>query len=206
MKINALFSPNNVRLWLLVLLSGLAALASYWALEIVLSHNPPSVAALRTRPDYWVEDFNFVKMLPTGQNDYRIVGSRLVHFPSDDHLEVALPIMSNLDPERSPMTTRAQRAIIKNVADQSDSEVHLYEKVVVSRPKSAKAQHLQLNTEYLLAYPDQHRIETSLAVSILSGDTTTTGVGLKADDETQHMEILSNVYSIVPPRAAPKRK
>ena len=206
MKFSALFSPNNIRLWLLVLLAGMAALASYWALEIVLSHSTATAVAVRTRPDYWVENFNFVKILPSGQNDYRIVGTRMVHFPSDDHMEVSLPVMTNLDPERLLMTTRSERGEIMHVSSQSESTVHLYDKVMVNRPKTAQSDHLQLNTEYLLVYPDRHRMETSLPVTILSGDTTTTGVGMKADNETQRMEILSNVYSIVPPRAEQKRK
>jgi len=206
MKFSALFTPNKLRLWLLVALVGLASLASYWVLEIVLSHNPGAAVAVRTRPDYWVENFNFVKMLPTGQNDYRIVGNMLTHYPSDDHAEVILPVITNLDPERAPMTTRSERGILKNLANKSENEVHLYEKVVVNRPKTVKSDHLQLNTEYLLAYPEKHTMETNLAVEILSGDTVTTGVGLKGNNDTQQMEILSNVYSIVPPRAVPKRK
>ncbi len=206
MKFSALLSPNKLRLWLLVVLVGLASLASYWALEIVLSHNPANAVPVRTRPDYWVENFNFVKMLPSGQNDYRIVGAMLVHYPSDDRAEVTLPVITNLAPERLPMTTRSERGIVKNLANKTENEVHLYEKVVVNRPKTANSERLQLNTEYLLAYPDRHTMETNLPIEILSGDTITTGVGMKANNETQQMEVLHNVYSIVPPRAVPKRK
>jgi lipopolysaccharide export system protein LptC len=83
--------------------------------------------------------------------------------------------------------------------------VHLYEKVVMNRPKTDQAEHLQLNTEYLLAYPDKHTMETDLPVEILSGDTVTTGVGMRANNETQQMQILADVHSIVPPRKDPKR-
>lgn len=204
MKINVLFSPNNLRLWLLVLLAGLAALASYWVLEIIRSHNPGDAQAVRTRLDYWVENFNFIKMLPSGQNDYRLVGTKLVHYPNDDHADVTLPVMTNLDPARLPMTVRSERGVVKNIADQPNNEVHLYEKVVMNRPKTVQAEHLQLNTEYLLAYPDKHTMETDLPVEILNGDTVTTGIGMKANNETQQMEILSNVYSIIPPRKEQK--
>jgi len=206
MKFSAFISPNNIRLWLLVAVVGLAALASYWALEIIRGHDVNATKAVRTRPDYWVENFNFVKMLPSGQNDYRIVGTRMDHYPDDDHAEVSMPVITNLDPDRLPMTTRAQRGIVKNIANKAENEVHLYETVVVNRPKTAQSQHLQLNTEYLVAYPEKHTMETSLPVEILSGDTVTTGVGMKANNETQQMEILSNVQSIIPPRTATKRK
>jgi len=206
MKISSLLSPNNVRLWLLVVFVGLLALASYWVLEIIQSNKSGNGQEVRTRPDYWVENFNFVKMLPNGQNDYRIVGTKLVHYPADDHADVTLPVMTNLDPTRLPMTTRSERGVVKNIANQSENEVHLYEKVVVNRPKTDKSDRLQLNTEYLLAYPDKHTMETNLPVEILSGDTITTGVGMKANNETQQMEILADVYSIVPPRKEKKRQ
>jgi lipopolysaccharide export system protein LptC len=206
MNFNAFFSPTNVRLWLLVLFAGLAALASYWALEIVRGIDTGGTAAVRTRPDYWVENFNFVKMLPGGQYDYRIIGTKLVHFPNDDHAEVTLPVVSNLDPDRLPMTTRSERGVIKNVADRSNSEVHLYEKVVVDRPKSNQGEHLQLNTEYLLVYPDKHTMETDLPVRILSGDTITTGIGMKANNDTQQSEIFRDVQTIIPPRPEQNRK
>jgi len=206
MKISVLLSPNNLRLWLLVLLVGLLSLASYWVLEIVNNSNGSGAQEVRTRPDYWVENFNFVKMLPSGQNDYRIVGSKLVHYPNDDHADVTLPVMSNLDPARLPMTSRSERGVIKNIANQSENEVHLYEKVVVNRPKTDQSNHLQLNTEYLLAYPDKHTMETDLPVKIISGDTVTTGVGMKANNETQQMEILADVHSIIPPRTEQKTR
>lgn len=206
MKISTLLSPNNVRLWLLVLFVGLVALASYWVLEIVRSSNPNNAPKVRTRPDYWVENFNFVKMLPNGQNDYRIIGTKLVHYPNDDHADVTLPVITNLDPTRLPMTTRAERGVVKNIANQSANEVHLYDKVVVNRPKTDKSNRLQLNTEYLLAYPDKHTMETNLPVEILSGDTITTGVGMRANNETQQIEILADVHSIVPPRKEQNRQ
>jgi lipopolysaccharide export system protein LptC len=200
MKLSVLFSPNNLRLWLLVLLVGLGALASYWVLEIVRSHNTVATDEVRTRPDYWVDNFNFVKMLPNGKNDYRIVGTKMVHFPSDDHAEVTLPVITNLDPDRLPMTSRSERATVTNISNQPESDVHMYEKVVVDRPKTLQADHLQLNTEYLLLHPDKHTMETNLPVEILSGDMTTTGVGMKANNDTQQMEIFADVYTIIPPR------
>ena len=159
---------------------------------------------IRNRPDYFVENFNFVKMTPGGQNKYRIVGTKLTHYPNDDHADVTLPVITNLDPTQPQITARAQRATIKNIADQTENEVHLYEKVIVNRPKTNKTEHLQLNTDYLLSYPDKHTSETNFPVEIISGDTVTTGVGMKVNDATQQIQILNNVYSVIPPRPEQK--
>ncbi len=194
------FTPDKFRLWLLVLLVGLTSLASYWILEIVRSRDIGESKPVRTRPDYYVDHFNFIKMLPSGQSKYRIVGERLDHYPDDDHADVSLPVMTNLDPGQPPLTIRSERGMIKNIANQTENEVHLYEKVVVIRPKTAETDHLQLNTDYLLAYPDKSIIETNLPVEIHAGDTVTTGVGMTANNVTQEMHILSQVHSVVPPR------
>jgi lipopolysaccharide export system protein LptC len=200
MKANVLFEPDNIRLWLLVLFAGLASLTSYWALEVVRSQDADDNQKIRTRPDYWVENFNFVKVLPNGQNDYRIVGAKLVHYPNDDHADITLPVAANLNPARLPMTIRSERGVINHIANQAKSEIRLYEKVVLDRPKTEQSNHVQLNTDYLLIYPDKHTMETNLPITILSGATITTGIGMKANDETQQMEILNDVHSMIPPR------
>ena len=206
MKISALFSPDKLRLWLLVLFVGVLTLASYWILELVRSHDKTGTQTVRTRPDYYVDNFNFVKMQPNGQNKYRIVGTKLVHYPNDDHADVTLPVITNLDPDSPPMTARSERGVVHNIANQSENEVHLYDNVVVNRPKSEKSDHLQLNTEYLIAYPDKNIMKTDLPVKLITGDTITTGVGMMANNDTQQMEIYKNVYSIIPPRTEQKRK
>jgi lipopolysaccharide export system protein LptC len=203
--LDTLFAPNKLRRWLLVLLVGFATLASYWALEIIRSQGGAGAKSERTRPDYFVENFNYVKMLPSGQSQYRIVGTKLFHYSNDDHADVTLPVITNLDPTRPSMTARSERAVLKNIANQTEHEVHLYEKVVLNRPKTATAEHLKLNTEYLLAYPDKDTAETHLPVQILSGDSVTTGVGMKANNATQEIEILKDVYTIIPPQTAQKK-
>ena len=206
MKLNALLSSSRLRLWLLVLLVGLLTLASYWVLEIVRTHEAAVASALRTRPDYWVENFNYIKILPNGKNDYRIVGSYLEHFPDDDHANIKLPVMTNLNTERPPLTARSERGMITNISSDIDSEVHLYEKVEVNRPQTSLSSHMQLDTEYLLAHPHLHTMETNLPVKIVSGDTITTGIGMQANNDTQQMQVLHDVASTVPSRTAQHKK
>lgn len=206
MKIKSLFTSDKLQLWLLVLLVGLLSLASYWVREIVNSHANKVVKVARTRPDYYIDNFNFVKMLPDGKGKYRVVGSKLVHFPSDDHADVTQPVISNLDIAQPPLTVRANRGVVKNIADKAENEVHFYDKVIVDRPKTTLDEHLRLNTDYLLAYPDKNTMETDFPVELLYGTTVTTGVGMKANNATQHIEILKDVHSIFPPTVSPNSK
>jgi lipopolysaccharide export system protein LptC len=202
---NSHFALNKLRRWLLVFLVGLTTLASYWVLEIIRSQPGEVAQVVRTRPDYFVENFNFVKMLPNGQNKYRLVGTKLMHYPEDDHADITLPVITSLDPAQPLMTVRSDRAVVKNIANRTEAEVHLYENVVLNRPKTDKVDHLQLNTEYILAYPDKDTAETNLPIEIIAGDTVTTGVGMKANNAAQEMEILHDVYSIIPPHIDQKK-
>jgi lipopolysaccharide export system protein LptC len=200
MRIRSLvFAPNQLRRWLLVLLLGLLALASYWVLEITRNAGD-SGDTVRTRPDYFVENFNFVKIPPPGKTKFRIVGTKLVHYPHDDRADITLPVVTSLDVTQPSMTAHAKRGTVKNSADYANSEVHLYDNVVLDRAKTKKTEHLELNTDYLLAYPDKNTMETDFPVEIITGDKVTTGVGLKANNATQQIEILKNVTSVIPPR------
>lgn len=197
--LNLFLAPNKFRRWLFVFLIGLITLTSYWALEIIRNQQNAGTKLTATRPDYFVENFNFVKMLPNGQSKYRVIGAKLVHYRFDDHTDVNLPVLTNLDPAQLPLTIRSGRAMIKNSPGKTEDEVHLYDKVVLDRPKSTKAEHLQLKTDYLLVYPDKHTAETKFPVEISTTSTTTTGIGMKANNAAQEIQILKNVYSVILP-------
>ncbi len=200
MKLSALFTPDRFRLWLMVLLVGLLSLGSYWILEVVRNSEKNKIAhAVRTDPDYFVEQFNFLKMTSTGQSKYRIAGNKLLHYPGDDSYEIILPVITNLSPLQDPMDIHAQRAIVNNKANQSESEVHLYGNVIVDRPQNIKSKHVQLRTEYLLVYPDKDVMQTDKAVELTIDNIITTGVGMHADNKTQQIQIFNNVTSIIPP-------
>jgi lipopolysaccharide export system protein LptC len=205
MKLSALNLPGVLptrkswQRWLLVLFVGLISLASYWMLEIVRSHIQGEQNAPPTRPDYYVENFTSVKLLSDGQGKYRVEGARLVHYSSDDHADLTHPIFSNLDSSEPLTTVRANRGVIKHISSQIDTEIHLYDEVHVNRPATNSSKPLQLNTDYLLIFPDKNTMETSFPIEIISGKNITRGVGMKANTDAEQLEILSKVYSILAP-------
>ena len=202
MKFSALLTPDRFRLWLMVLLVGVFSLGSYWILEVVRSRaTTATVHRTRTEPDYFIENFHFIKMTTTGQNKYRIAGARLIHYPGDDSYEISLPVITNLNPDQDPMDIHARRAVIRNKADQPDNEVHLYDNVIVDRPASIRSSHFQLLTDYLLIYPNQDTMQTDKSVEIRLGNTITRGTGMLANNATQQIQLLSNVSSVIPPRS-----
>src|SRR4051812_47560099 len=144
-------AANRFRLGILIALAGALALGSFWVLEVMRkSLNDSTPQPIRTRPDYFVEKFNFVRMAKTGIAQYNISGEKLVHNPVDDSHEIKLPDVNSLSKERPPMTLRSERAIV----DRDSSQVHMYDHVQVDRPETPANQAFHLASEYLLLLPD----------------------------------------------------
>ena len=141
----------------LLMLAVVLALGSFWLLEVRRkSGKEAGPAAARVEPDYYVENFNFVRLSATGEAQYNISGKRMVHNPADDTHTVDQPVVNSLTHERPPMTARAERAWI----EQEGSKVHMYDQVRIDRPKTATASRFHLESDYLLVLPDEDIMRT----------------------------------------------
>jgi lipopolysaccharide export system protein LptC len=188
---------NRLRLLVLFLMALSLALGSFWLLE-VLRRNVDSSGpdAVRTDPDYYVDNFNFVRTSKIGQARYSIAGVRLTHFPKEDTYEITLPVMKSLNPEKPSITMVAQRA----TANSDASKVEMFTDVNADRPLSKFAPHFHLKSEYLEVFPDDDVVQTNLAVDIVQGNAEALGVGMYANDATLHFILFNNVHTIAQPR------
>lgn len=192
-------SSDRVRLAMFVVLAIALALGSFWILEVVrkgLNESMPNIP--RNEPDYYVEQFKFVRMTHTGQVHYAISGARLTHNPQDSSFEIQQPIITSLSDNQPPITARADRA----VSEQSNSKVHLYDNVIVNRPASGTTEHFQFKSDYMLALPDDDVVQTDKPVNIALGTSTLTGTGMYANNATREFKLMSKVHGFYqPPRA-----
>ena len=191
-------SPGRLRLAILMLAAvALASGSSLWLLE-VLRHgmNNGASDALRSDPDYVVEDFNFVRTAKTGQARYSISGVRLNHFPKEDNFQIDLPIVKSLSVDRPSITMRAQRAL----ANSDASDVQMFDDVQVDRPESKFAPHFHLTTEYLQFFPDDDVMRTDKAVDITQGSTKITGEDLYANNATLVYTLGRKVHAVTQPQ------
>ncbi len=98
-------TAHRLRLALMLALVGALALGSFWVLEVMrksAEDGMPPIA--RSEPDYYVENFSFVKMSPTGSARYQISGQRLTHYPLDDSYEIRQPRVHSMSETGQPMT------------------------------------------------------------------------------------------------------
>jgi lipopolysaccharide export system protein LptC len=186
----------------LALLGGGAVLAllSFWALEMTRrsGEDIPAEKA-RSEPDYYIENFSYVKVTTSGTAEYVIKGKRLVHHPADDSSTIELPFVKSYSAEHPPMTLHARRA--KTNADHS--ELHLYEQVRMDRPEARGTDNLSVESEYMLVLPNTDQVKSDQRVVIKLGDSTLIGTGLLADNAKHQMTLLNKVSAAYPPPLRP---
>jgi len=182
----------------ILLLWMLFALGSFWLVQVVSRGDlDVRVDASNTEPDYFVERFSFVRMTAGGQPRYIISGDKLTHRPSDDTLDVVLPVVHTLAPGKPPMTMHAKTAHI----DQTSNVVDLKGDVDIRRPQLGAVQAMTLNTEALTVYTDEDRMQTAQPFELVIGSTTVAGVGMKANNATGQLDVQSKMALTFPPRA-----
>ena len=79
-------TADRIRVWLGVALLGLVMLGSFWIYEVMRrqSEDEAANAKNRSEPDYYVENFNFVRLSQSKQTNYRVTGEKLIHYPRED--------------------------------------------------------------------------------------------------------------------------
>lgn len=185
-------SARRVRLLLIIGMLTVLALGSFWVREVMrrgINDGFPETA--RQDPDYYIEKFMFIKMSRIGNVRYDIAGVRLTHYPLNDSYEIQQPILHGRSNPQSPMTMRAEKAIV----DEGNSKIHMMSKVQVDRPESAGAERFHLNSEYLLILPDDDVMQTDQAVDMTLGQSRMTGVGMSINNATREFRLLNQAHA-----------
>ncbi len=175
---------------LLLAFGSLLAAISFWALEVAQRGGDearPQTA--RTEPDYFIEDFSYTRLAPNGKAQYLITGKKLVHYPADDSNVIEHPTVRSFSAKSSPMTLQAQRAKITK----QQRELHLYDGVRLERPQARGADTLVVESDYMLALPDDDLVKTDRPVVIRVGESRLTGTGMVADNARHQLTLQSKV-------------
>lgn len=177
------------------------ALGSFWSLEVTRrSAQNTAPAAARSAPDYFIENFRFAKIAANGKAEYLITGELLTHYPLDDSNTIDNPLLKRFYDQRPPISVTAKRAKI----NKDQSEIHLYDQVKLEKPASPNSNSYLVESEYMLALPDDDLVKTDKPVMIRMGMSTLTGVGMIADNSKQALTLESNTHATYVP--APRRK
>ena len=194
-------TADRFRTWLAVIFLAVLALASFWILELMRRNDTEgnSRSSARSEPDYYVEKFSFIRLPNNGQANYHITGDKLSHQPQNDVFEIQQPRINSFDADKVPLNIRADKAIIEQKNMQitparADDQIHLQGNVQAERPESASSKYMILKSEYLLLLPNENKMKTDLAVSLITNNSEIHAIGMMADNVSQQIQLLSKVH------------
>ena len=166
------------------------AAISFWALEMTRrSGNDAKDQTQRTQPDYFVENFDYVKIGADGNAKIRMRGAKLIHHPKDDSSTVLQPLVVSYSEQRQPMTLRSDRLIVNG----DRSQLHFHENVKMEKPQARGNDTLFVESQYLLAMPNRDLVTTTQKATLTLGHSTLSGVGMIADNVHQTLSFQSAV-------------
>ena len=197
-------NADRIRVWLLVTIMGLIMLGSFWVYEVMRRNAELAAASnqVRSAPDYFVEQFNFVRLSQSGKTNYRVTGEKLTHFPKEDEFEIIQPRIVGIDQEQTPMNIRADRAVIKKRVKEAgqatpEDQIHMLGNVLVERSSVNKQAALKLETETLTLFPDSERMKTDAPVLMTTASAVLNALGLEANNATQKIDFPHRVTMVI---------
>jgi lipopolysaccharide export system protein LptC len=192
-------TAHRFRLSLGMIFVLMAALGSFYLLELLNRADEQLRADKRlNEPDYIIENFSFVRMTKEGKPSYIIGGDKLTHRPIDDSSEIDNPRVHSLSGEKPPMEIVADKARVED----TNSRVTLNGNVKIDRAASPQSQLLHLESEKLVIFPDEDRMETDQPVKLRLGNTTASANSMRANNATREMHLAGNGTLQIPPKAA----
>ncbi len=196
---------ERASLYLPVLLLGLLALATWWLVRNAPHpEQPQGPQAPRHEPDYYMRDFSVKSFEAEGRLGSELRGTRLLHFPDTDTLEIEQPRMRSVTEDGRVVTARAQRAL----SNADGSEVQLFGQASVVReplaqPGGVPTPRLEFAGEFLHAWTREERVRSDQPVTLRRGGDTFTADRLEYDHAAQVLELHGHVRGSLaapPPR------
>lgn len=176
-------------LLLLIAITATAAI-SFWALEMTRrSGNNVKDQTQRSQPDYYVENFDYVKIGADGNTTISMRGAKLTHHPQNDSSTVLQPLVVSYSKQHTPMTLRSDRLIVNG----DRSQLHFHDNVRMEKPEARGSDTLIVESQYLLAMPDRDLVTTTQKATLTLGHSTLSGIGMIADNAHRTLRFQSEV-------------
>lgn len=162
--------------------------ASAWGLSEFLQRSYTTDQGMAiSGPNAIVENARIVRSGPQGQPRFRLDAVLIEHSEKDDLSFFKEPRAFSLEPNKPPTQTQAVRAIVT----ENQNRVDLKGNVVITRPAFDNQPPLRITTDRATLYVEEERAITDAPVLVYRGPSTLQGIGMKLDQKTQKLEILS---------------
>ena len=177
-----------------IILFALLALAS-WALTQYLERaRPAPKSAQTTGPNAIIERPRIVRSDWQGRPQYRLEAERITMDESADETLLSRPTMISLAADKPRTILRAAQA----VTTEKQNRVDLSGDVVITRDAFAEQPPVRIETPRATMFIDEERAVTDAPVRVQRGLSTLEGVGMKFDQKSQNIDILSQSRMVLP--------
>ena len=182
---------DRITVIIAILLLAVVTATSYWY-SVNLRRSEPLPPRTPGSADVVVDGLVLTQFDAQGRARLKLLGQRLSHFPEHDDIEVAAPRLFSLRPDQPRIEVSARTARIENAAER----VHLKGDVVLYRAAIGAEPALRVDTEYLLALPDEDRYRTDRPVRIARGNSSATADAMDFDNVARTLELSGSVHTV----------
>ncbi|MEY2168121.1 MULTISPECIES: LPS export ABC transporter periplasmic protein LptC [unclassified Rhodanobacter] len=153
------------------------------------------------RSGYTLTDFKLWSYSPEGQLAFRMQAPQLERREGDESLYINSPVFDLAS--KKPGVPDWHGQSLYGWVDKSGSLIKLQGPVTMHRPAWADTTATDLVSSDVTVWPKENRMETAAPAQMTQGDSRMDGVGMRANLNDNHLELLDNVHATFPPR---KRK
>lgn len=147
-----------------------------------------------TGPNAVIENPKIVRTDARGQAQYRLTAKRIEHDDGRDRSVIDQPIMVSLLSDRPKTTIVADQAVATNHQNQIDLEGN----VVIQREAFDGQPPAKITTPRATLLLQEERATTDAPVLVQRGLSTLQGIGMRFDQKTQKIEIVSESRMVMP--------
>ncbi|MGY2485796.1 LPS export ABC transporter periplasmic protein LptC [Cupriavidus sp. CP313] len=188
-----------------LLLMAFVAGSTFWLVQINSPKEDPAAQSTRKHePDYFMDRFSATELAPDGSTKIRFTGDRMVHFEDDQTYEVTRPAMRAYEPDRPPVTARADMGRM----NAEGSVIDLYGNGFVMRQQGvdvSKDPQLTAASSYFQLLVNDDIVKTDKPVKLTRGPSVMTANGLIFNNVTREVQLLGNVRGTIITGPSPGR-
>ena len=179
--------------WKLALILIMVAGLSYWLLDKLIIDDKEALAKLANYPDYYMENFNTLKMNKDGTPKNLLSASYMAHYPDDNTTELDYPKLKIFKENGSPINVTADKGWVTS----SNEVILLVGNVHLYQTNDYGEMALELMTKDARVLVDKEYAETDKPATLINKNSTTNSIGMRIYLQEQRMEFLNNVQTTI---------
>lgn len=178
---------------LIALLAGIAQLLLWW-----IGPAPrPNAFVGPPRSGYTLTDFTLTQYGNDGLPSFHLTAPQLERREGDQSLYINAPVFDL--PSNQPGVPDWHGQSLYGWVNSDGTLLKLQGPVYVHRPAFGSTPATAMHTSEVTAWPKENRMETAAPARIEQGTSTISGVGMRANLNNRHLELLDDVHSTLMP-------